>query len=654
VVVSAPGAEAPVAGRETESAELRALLDGVATGRASALLVSGEAGIGKTALVRQTAETAPVRLLWTVCLPLSSLATPLMPLRAVGPELVDDPLLEMDAWLDRCAADGPTVLVVDDVQWADASTLDVLHYVIAGPAGRRFGLVLTLRTGDAQEHGLRRWLADVRRLPRVSELRLGRLDRVATRDQIAGLLGKPPTESLVDSVQSRAQGNPYLTSLLVRGLNPDAQQLPDGLPIELRDALARAWHGLPAEARRLTSEVAVAGRPQTGFGDADVPSLRAAVEAGVLRVDRPGRYWFAHPLLAEVLVGELLPEERQALHAAAARRLAPAGGTPNGMTVDEIVSLADHYDRAGQAEPAFQWACHGAEAAGGSVEALRLLRRAHELLPTVQAPGTSRVALLTRIRSAARERGLAADELAAVDELLAELDPAAEPLVVAELLVKRAQLRDLTGLEYAPASVVAEAVRISAVEPSSPEHAYAMAFLASYLNWRADPAARPTATKALELARASGSDWALAVALLADLECRAPVYDGSVTRQALEARAIAARNRSFITYLDLTFCALNGKTGTANRVELALWAQSSYGMSYLDGRRRPSSGHRARTLRSASGCLRKRSADTQETPLVGGSAGGPADRRTGVRVVRSHRPPGRCDHRPRVGAAGVG
>ncbi|WP_203791685.1 hypothetical protein, partial [Paractinoplanes rishiriensis] len=101
----------------------------------------------------------------------------------------------------------------------------------------------------------------------------------------------------MDEVYGRSAGNPYLTSLLVRGLSADARTMPAHLPTELRDALARAWHGLSAPARKLTSVIAVAGRPQTAEGPDVLPLLREAVDAGVLRVDADARYWFAHPLL---------------------------------------------------------------------------------------------------------------------------------------------------------------------------------------------------------------------------------------------------------------------------------------------------------------------------------------------------------------------
>jgi hypothetical protein len=125
-------------------------------------------------------------------------------------------------------------------------------------------------------------------------------------------------------VFTRTRGNPYLTSLLARDVSPDATALPEHLPTELRDALPRTRHGLSAPARRLTAILAVAGQPDrsgrlaqmgsaVGFRDPVLPLLSEAVNAGVLHPDGAERYWFTHPLPADVLVERMLPDERRAV-----------------------------------------------------------------------------------------------------------------------------------------------------------------------------------------------------------------------------------------------------------------------------------------------------------------------------------------------------
>jgi DNA-binding CsgD family transcriptional regulator len=573
----------PLVGRAGEIDAVVGLVDAAVRRDGGALLVSGEAGVGKTALVReassQVADDADV--LWAPCLPLTSLAVPFLPLASAlrtwaGDRDVPVPVLGgsagdgpagFDAWLDGQCRHRPMVLAVDDLQWADQSTLDVLMYALTGLAGRRLAVVTTVREGEESEP-LRQWLADVRRFPGVDELTLGRLDRVATSEQLGGLLGRPPHQSLVDDVFTRSQGNAYLTTLLIRGLPPDARSLPAGLPTDLREAATRAWRGLSPPARGLTWLVAVAGRPQradqlaevteaTGSGRDVVPLLREGIDAAVLEVGSDGTFWFVHPLLAEVLEQELLPEERAALHAAFASALEPTGDADE-MGVEQIVDLADHHDRAGHPQEAYRWALLAADAAdraGGAAEMLRLLRRAADLWRQVPDPGRSRLDLIERIRGAAEQAGALEEELAAVDDLLALVDREARPLLAAELLVRRMRLRQSTGVKFAGLDDVQEAVRLSTEQPGSMEHALAMAGLAYAELWHNEPSGRKRAEQAVHLARACGSAKALTYALTAMVMARVLADDGGALSQAQESRDAATKIRDFWAFVHATLWA---------------------------------------------------------------------------------------------------
>ena len=585
-----------LAGRADELAEVTALIQAAAAGRAGALLISGEAGVGKTALARAACsrEESEVDVLWGSCLPLTSLAVPFLPLTTALRQRAADrdepvPLLqpsgetgssdapiEFDSWLTGVGRRRPMVLVVDDLHWADQSTLDVLMYVLAGPADRQLAVLATIRSGEVTEtHPLHRWLADVRRLPGVSELRLDRLDRAATAEQLAGLLGGPPHETLVDQVYARTDGNAYLTTLLARGLPPDARSLPAGLPTELRDAAMRAWRSLSSSAQALTRLIAVAGRPQrsdqlgklaaqTGVSGDVVPLLREAVDAAVLQVGVPETYWFVHPLLAEVLEAGLLPEERRALHGAFVEALDGYSVLPDALDVERIVDLADHHYLAGHREEAYRWALLGAEAvgqAGGAKEMLRLLRRAFDLWPDVPNAEPSRLDLLHRIRNAAEQSGTQEEELTAVDDLLALVDRERDPLTAAELLVRRMILRLSTGREFAGLADVREAVRLSAGAPDSWQYALSVAELADAELWHDVPSGPARAEEAVQLARACDSKKALTYALTARVMSAVMTLDDEELPDAQldsqEAQAAAAEVRDFFAYCHATLWAGN-------------------------------------------------------------------------------------------------
>jgi DNA-binding CsgD family transcriptional regulator len=605
----AGSARRPLVGRAGEIEAVIGLVDGAAGGHGGALLVSGEAGVGKTALVREASERVGevADVLWAACLPLTSLAVPFLPLASalrtwaadrdvpvpvLGGSAGDGPA-GFDAWLDELCRQRPVLLVVDDLQWADQSSLDVLMYVLAGFAGRRLAVLTTVRTGEEREP-LRRWLADVRRFPRVDELTLGRLDRFATAEQLRGLLGRPPHQSLVDDVYARSRGNAYLTTLLVRVLSPDARSLPTRLPTGLREAATRAWHGLSPPARAMTRLVAVAGRPQradqlaevaeaTGSGRDVVPLLREAVDGAVLDVSAGGTYWFVHPLLAEVLEAGLLPEEREALHAAYVAALEPAVDVDE-MGVERVVDLADHHYRAGHQQDAYRWALRAAEAAGkagGATEMLRLLRRALDLCPAVPHARVSLLDLLRRIRDAAEQTGEQEQELAAVDDLLALVDHEQQPLLAAELLVRRMELRLSTGRDFAALDDVQEAVRISAGHPDSAEHALAMAELAQAELWHSEPSGSAHAQEAVRLARACGSAKALTYALTANVMASVQDDNPGVLAEAEEAQAAAAQARDFWAYVHATLWAGNSIDGKASREVIERWRRGREEMTSL-------------------------------------------------------------------------
>ncbi len=594
------------------------MVRGVAAGQAATLLVCGDAGVGKTALVGaaclQVADIADV--LWTSCLPLTSFAVPFFPLVsglrqwAAGqgvavPAVLSgaderpagDGPVQFDAWLDAACQRRPVVLVVDDLHWADQSSLDVLMYVLAGPTGRRVAVVATLRTGEEGDgHRLRRWLAHVRRLPRVDELLLGRLDRAATAAQLAGVLGGPPHQALVDAVFARTRGNPYLTTLLARGLPSDAVALPTGLPAALQEAVAHAWHGLSSPARELTRLLAVAGRPQNanqldvvarvfGIFSDPVALLREAVDARVLDVGTHGRYWFTHPLLAEVLEDGLLPEERRDRHAAFAATLEP--GAAGEVDVELAVALADHHHQAGHREQAYRWALLGAQAAdaaGGTKEMLRLLRRALDL--EAEAPGSevTRLDLLDRIRSAAERTGEHEEELAAIEEILALLDRERRPLLITELLVRRMYLRDETGRDFASLADATEAVDLSAGHPGSAEHALAVANFATVEMLHGLTSGRARADEAVDLAVACGSTKALTYALSARVLARWGVdHAGSGVADAERAQAAAADVRDCWAFTWAVIRACDNMDGPPSRPVIEYLRRSREHLTLLGG-----------------------------------------------------------------------
>jgi DNA-binding CsgD family transcriptional regulator/tetratricopeptide (TPR) repeat protein len=314
--------------RDTELRTLDAALGRAAEGAGAVVLVSGEAGIGKTSLVRAfTRSLRAGRVLAGAC---DDLLTP----RALGPLrdavrhrrgplsaalAADDPGEVFPAVLEELAdPSGPTVLVVEDVHWADSATLDLLRHV-----GRRVDdlpalVLLTYRPDDVgREHPLQGVLGTlggraVRRLP---------LDRLS-EDAVAEL----SATSAVDArrLHQATAGNPFFVTEALA--SPD-----DAVPRTVVDAVLARVHRLSAPARETVEQLAVIpSRVEPALLRALCPDLGPVAEAerlGVLEV-RPDAVAFRHELARRAVAESLPVTTRLELNARVGAALL-AGPTPD-------------------------------------------------------------------------------------------------------------------------------------------------------------------------------------------------------------------------------------------------------------------------------------------------------------------------------------
>jgi DNA-binding CsgD family transcriptional regulator len=570
-------------GRDRELGEIDAALRGTRAGTAVTLLVSGDAGVGKTTLINQAclnAESA-TSVLTGGCLPLASTSVPFLPLRSAirgsppfegipnpvfgtSGQTPDESIVAIDDWLTQISRTKAVVLVIDDLQWADPSTLDALMYLIAGPSDRSLTILATLRNGEVGEgHPLQRWLEDIRRMPRISWLELGPLDYQGTGAQLEQVLGAAPHQSLIREVFSHAAGNPYMTRLIVDGLLADTRHLPTRLPADLRTAVLRSWHSLSPEARELTELMAVGGRPtraedlgdlvrQSGTQLQALAVLREAETAGIAECDPSGTFWwFHHPLIAEVLEQRLDEGQRRRWHAIFAAH--EGERLLDGATADfeTLAALAHHHDAAGNTVEAYEWTQRAvtaatSEADGGKFEKVLLLRRALELHGILDHDSQGREALLHRLRAATADAGAMEEELEAVEALIAEIDAVDRPLDSAELMVREAQLSFCTGREFLSIAKMRQAIELASADEQSWQYALALAELADAELWKDEPEGKVHACEALAAARRSGNDRALSFALSAN--AMSAVGDGQLAKgreQAAEGVEAAIRSRDF-------------------------------------------------------------------------------------------------------------
>ncbi|MHA7303814.1 helix-turn-helix transcriptional regulator [Arthrobacter sp. TMN-49] len=580
-------------GLATELAAIKAFLDGAATGVSGTLLVTGDAGVGKTFLVQQACSTAGSSpwIFAGAALPLASMTVPFLPLRSafrhapsidgvarplhgVSGDSRPDVPVAIDAWLENLCALRPVVLIVDDLHWADASTLDVLMYLIAGPSERRLAIIATVRNGELWDgHPLVRWLADIRRLPRVGWLALGPLDRIDTGVQLAGLLGAPPHQSLVQEVFTHTAGNAYLNKLVVADVQADARHLPIELAADLKSALLRSWTLLSPDAQTITQLLAVAGRPlrardleavmaATELTPAALPLLHEGANAGILDCEPDAtHWWFHHPLIAEALLQRMDGDAFKHWHAAFAVFHEDSLAGANKPDFQDLAALAEHHHFAGHIEEAYVWALRAASAAGdagGTAEMVRLLRRALTLRVRLPDAPETFEDLWSSLRTVAEESGAQADELEAVEALLALVDGGARPLDRAELLVRRTLLRYATGRSFMDLEDTRTAVRLSAVAPDSWQYALALAEFAHAGLWHGSPGAAEQAGEALKVAVAASHPRALSYALTANAMAALDDSRAQDCRElAGQAVAAAVQARDFWAYVHATLWQAN-------------------------------------------------------------------------------------------------
>jgi DNA-binding CsgD family transcriptional regulator/tetratricopeptide (TPR) repeat protein len=519
-------AKAAFVGRTRELAELEQALEAAQAGSSAAVLVAGEAGIGKSRLASEVATRAraagfdvllgrSIDLVGTE-LPYQPFVEALRPLgdvrrpdeAAAGTQLrlFEDTL----ALLTDRAAVAPVLLVLEDLHWADTSTLDLVVFLAHNLAGQRLLLIATYRPDEhSSAERMRRFVGGVRRSGCALSVELGPL----ARDELTALLAAaddPPAAALLDSIVARSEGNPFFAEELLVAAGQTGE-----LPSGLRNVLLQRFARLDSRTQDLLRLAAAAGSDVgyplllavSGVSERDVrESLRLAVEHGVLVPDHAaGSFRFRHALLAEAIYATVLPGEREETHAKLADELARSGaGSP--------AELAPHWAAAGRSREALAAsveAARQAEAVFGLAEAHAQLERA--------------LALWQAVPDAAQLAGLDLAELCRwTAELASQVGAALRAVELARRAIELVGDRDLhraallnvrlgeylyeTGKDDAAFAALERAVELVPTQPASRERAYALASLAGglMLAWRYQES-MTTAQEALALARAVGA-----------------------------------------------------------------------------------------------------------------------------------------------------
>ena len=610
-------------GRREEIASLTALTSRVQAGEPGFALVGGEAGVGKSRLVDELAMGAATqsgfRVLTGQCVELGAEGLPLAPLvdalrtlrRGLNPETLTEvlgpagtglarllpelgldispanppeglqktQLLEMVLGLLQRLSDlQPVLLLIEDLHWADQSTLDLVAFLARSLREARVLLVATYRSDELhRRHPLRPLLTGWERVRSINRIELRRFERDEVSAQLAAILGAAPSADIVDLIFDRSGGNAYLVEELAGAVRSDSDLA--GLPPSLKDVLLSRVDALGAGAQRLLRVASVAGRTVSerllaevaGIGEAELfAGLREAVDSHLLQVDPSGQgYAFRHALTRDAVYEDMLPGERVRLHAAYGAALA-GGPALAGDQAALPVALAYHWYAAldlPRALTATIEAARHATNAYAPAEALRYLERAQEIWPRVpdapQRTGIDQVEVGRLAAEAAYRSGALDRSVSLLADALAELPDGFDPARQALLLEQYALAQRDRGQQLEAVRSLREALALLPADQSSRARAVVLAALASTQMRGAEMAdAAEVAGQAIAAAQAAGAR---------DVEADAAITLGSASSYLGQAETGLRPLHSGVRLaldLDIPFTALRGYINLADIQEL--------------------------------------------------------------------------------------
>jgi class 3 adenylate cyclase len=569
-------------GRDTELEQMRTSLEDALTGQGRLLLLSGDPGIGKTRTAEQLATYASVRgarVYWGRCQesegqppywPWSEalrsyvleadpvglrwqLGSRAADVAAIVPELAerlgdlgDPPDMETDqarfrlfdsfaSFLGGASSDRPTVIVLDDLHWADEPSLLLLRFVARRLADTGLLLIGTYRDVElGRHHPLADTLGDLAGVEGARRVTLKGLDAEGIADYIELTAGvdRPPPD-LAAAILDQTGGNPFFIGEVVRLMAAEGRLGEEGargevaIPQGVREVVGRRLDRLSSDANQVLRIAAVYGRDfrldvldrVCGLGADEIEAaLREAVGDRLVNEPAAGVYSFSHALVRETLEAEVAASKRVAMHLEIAEALEQ-------VYVDEIDrhlgELAHHFIEAaplGEVDRAVDYATRAAAQARKRLayeDAAVLYGRALDTLELVREPDRERRLELLLELGAAQTRASRVNDARATLNAAAEL---ARELDRPELMAQAALGMVLLGVAGVVNNELIELLNeaLDAVGPEDgPLRSQLLSGLAQELYWvDAEGRSNDLGIEALEMARRIGDSPSLAMALI--------------------------------------------------------------------------------------------------------------------------------------------
>lgn len=401
---------------------MRALIERLGraiAGEGAVVLVGGAAGIGKTRMMRDLKNEATglgVRVIEGRCSstdssvpyaplmdalrfriargegdaaahmlgPLRAILAPLFPQlegKASAPDNAferhpDRPLELIFSVFERLSAAEPMLLVLEDVHWADQTSLEILHHLANRSHSLRLLIVATFRSDELHfSHPVRKLLGSIARDRVGVEMRLEPLTREETTEMLRRILGVDPDPAIAAGIWRRTEGNPFFIEELLTVLSENSLLEPNApavaalerlrLPATVSEAVLERARALGPRAYDTLSAAAVLGRTfefddlcaLLGVAEEDlIPVIEELVAHQFLDEEPDGhgeRYGFPHALMQEAFYESIISRRRRTLHRQAAAALEKRTARRSPKRLDE---LAYHFRLGGEPERAYEYA----------------------------------------------------------------------------------------------------------------------------------------------------------------------------------------------------------------------------------------------------------------------------------------------------------
>ena len=532
-----PTDRTPFIGRAEERGQLRASLERLQRSEGSVLLVGGEPGVGKTRLVEEMlaeAEARDFRTLTGRCYEMDA-PPPFLPFI----ELLEQAMKEVDAetfrlalgdvageiakvlpqlaqlfddlpaplelppeqerrylfnsiqeFVHRAAAIRPLVVLLDDIHWADETSLQLLEHIAGGIAKVPVLLIGTYRDTDLDAtRPVARTLETLIRRRVAARLHLRRLEPDSIRSMLESLAGSPPPSSVVEAIYSETEGNAFFVEEVFRHLSEEGS-LFDGngdwrdleidelaVPESVRLVVGRRLERLQEGTRRVLKIAAVVGRVFTfevveGASDLTAEEVLDGIDEAeaaklLTQVGRDGSYSFAHELIRQTLLTTLSLPRRQRMHL----QIGLAMENLSSADPSHYARLAHHFFQSGSAaDPStvrryLRLAGDSAMDSAAFEEALRFYDEALEMCDDMEQ--SDRAALLYGSGTALRSMGRRADSMARWRDALDIYEGQGETERIAQLATDLAFQMGWAGQWSDTFEMVARGMLLMPPEPSS-------------------------------------------------------------------------------------------------------------------------------------------------------------------------------------------